>query len=188
LRFHPHHAPFTAAGAALHAVADAHPRLSANTWRPYIGIVGVLLGSIMATLGSRVTSFGIADLRGGLHLGFDEGAWMTTTFGLGQMLVGVACPYLGAIYGVRRIVLLGIGLFFIASLLAPLSPNLNAFLAMQFLAGAGSGTFIPLTISFIARSLPTRLIIYGIAVYAMNSEFSQNVGASLEGWYADHWS
>ncbi len=185
---HFHHPPVTAAGAALHPAATLHPRLSGDTLRPYIGILGVLLGSIMATLGSRVTTFGIADLRGGLHLGFDEGAWMTTSFGVGQMLIGVACPYLGAIFGVRRVLLSGIGLFFIASLLGPFSPNLNAFLAMQFLGGIGSGTFIPLTISFIARSLPTRLIVYGIAVYAMNSELSQNVGASLEGWYADNLS
>ena len=59
---------------------------------------------------------------------------------------------------------------------------------MQFLGGVGSGTFIPLTISFILRSLPAKLVVYGIAIYAMNSELSQNVAASLEGWYADHWS
>jgi DHA2 family multidrug resistance protein len=188
VKFHLHLPPVTAAGAALHPIAHIHPRLAADTLRPYVGILGVLLGSIMATLGSRVTTFGIADLRGGLHLGFDEGAWMTTSFGVGQMLVGVACPYLGAIFGVRRILLMGIGLFFIASLLGPFSPNLESFLATQFLAGIGTGTFIPLTISFIARSLPTRLIIYGIAVYAMNSELSQNVGASLEGWYSDNLS
>jgi MFS transporter, DHA2 family, multidrug resistance protein len=142
----------------------------------------------MSTFGSRVTSFGLADLRGGFHFGFDEGAWMTTSFGVGQMLVGVACPYLGAIFGVRRVLLLGIVLLFVASLLGPLSPNLSAFLAAQFLAGVGSGTFIPLTISFIVRSLPSRLVVYGLAVYAMNSELSQNVAASLEGWYADNWS
>lgn len=187
----PHLPPMTAAGAALHPIAQAHPRLSADTMRPYIGMLGVLLGSIMSTLGSRVTSFGLADLRGGLHVGFDEGAWMTTSFAIGQMLVGVSCPYLGAIFGVRRMLLLGIILLFVSSLLAPLSPNLQAFLAVQFLAGVGSGTFIPLTISFIARSLPSRLVIYGIAIYAMNSELSQNVAASLEGWYSDnlswHW-
>src|SRR5271163_3599716 len=142
----------------------------------------------MATLGSRVTSFGIADLRGGLHLGFDEGAWMTTSFGVGQMMIGVSCPYLGAIFGARRVLLWGIALFFIASLLGPFSPNLQAFLAAQFLAGVGSGTFIPLTISFVVRNLPARLVIYGIAIYAMNSELSQNVAASLEGWYSDHLS
>jgi MFS transporter, DHA2 family, multidrug resistance protein len=183
-----HLAPITAVGAALHPLARFHPRLNVDTIRPYVGILGVLLGAIMSTLGSRITTFGLADLRGGLHLGFDEGAWMTTSFALGQMAVGVSCPYLGVIFGVRRVLLLGIALLFMASLLAPLSPNLAAFLAMQFLAGVGSGTFIPLTISFIVRSLPARLIVYGIAVYAMNSELSQNVAASLEGWYSDNLS
>ncbi|MDB5403857.1 MAG: transporter [Rhodopila sp.] len=183
-----HLAPVSATGRALHAIADAHPRLSADTLRPYIGIFGVLLGSIIATLGGRVTSFGLADLRGGLQTGFDEGAWITTAFGIGQMVAGVASPYLGAIFGVRRVLLLGILAMFIASFLGPLSPNLNAFMAMQVLGGIGSGTFIPLTISFIIRSLPARLVVYGIAFYAMNSELSQNIAASLEGWYSDHWS
>ena len=112
----------------------------------------------------------------------------TTSFGVGQMLIGVCCPYLGGILGVRRVLLLGIVVFFTPSLLAPVSPNLPAFLAMQFLSGVGSGTFIPLSMGFIARSLPTRLIIYGVAIYAMNSELSQNVAASLEGWYTENLS
>lgn len=181
-----HLTPVTAAGVALRSVV--YPRLRADTLRPYIGILGVLLGAIMGTLGSRVTTFGLADLRGGLHAGFDEGAWITTSYGVGQMLVGVASPYLGAVFGVRRVLLLGILLFFLCSLLGPLSPNLNAFLVMQFLGGIGSGTFIPLTIGFILRNLPARLVVYALAVYAMNSELSQNVAASLEGWYSEHLS
>jgi DHA2 family multidrug resistance protein len=183
-----HLAPVSAAGRALHAIAPSHPRLRADSLRPYVGILGVLLGSIIATLASRVTTFGLADLRGGLQVGFDEGAWITTAFGIGQMMAGVASPYLGAIFGIRRVLLLAILLMFVASLLGPVSPNLKAFMTMQVLGGIGSGTFIPLTISFIIRSLPARLVIYGIAFYAMNSELSQNVAASLEGWYTDHWS
>lgn len=180
--------PVTAVGVALHAFAEHHPRLTMDGLRPYIGIAGVLIGSILGTLGSRTTSFGLLDLRGGLHAGFDEGAWITTSYGVGQMVMGVASPYMGAVFGVRRVLLLGMLLFFITSLVAPFSPNLSAFLVAQFLAGIGSGTFIPLTISFILRSLPARLVIYALAVYAMNSELSQNVAASLEGWYADHLS
>src|ERR1700722_5428229 len=159
-------APVSAVGVALDRIADFHPRWDSASARLYVGIFGVLLGSVMGVLGSRVTTFGLADLRGGLHAGFDEGAWITTSFGVGQMLVGVASPYLGAVFGVRRVLLLGIVLFFTASLLAPLSPNLQAFLTIHFLAGVGSGAFIPLTISFVIRSLPSRLIIYGIALYA----------------------
>jgi DHA2 family multidrug resistance protein len=184
-----HLRPVSAVGIALHEFSHLHPpRLHITDWRPYLGILGVLLGSIMGTLGSRATSFGLADLRGGLHAGFDEGAWITTSFGIGQMLVGVASPYLGAVFGARRVLLLGIILFFMMSLLSPLTHNLRSFLVMQALAGIGSGTFIPLTITFVVRSLPARLVVYGIAVYAMNSELSQNVAASLEGWYSDHLS
>jgi DHA2 family multidrug resistance protein len=178
----------TCAGIAVQASGTRFIRLSADSLRPYVGILGVLIGAILSFTGSRITTFGLADLRGGLHFGFDEGAWMTTSFGVGQMLVGVACPYLGAIFGVRRILLHGMALLFIASLLGPLSPNLTAFLTAQFLAGVGTGTFIPLTIGFIVRNLPQRLIVYGLAVYAMNSELSQNVSASLEGWYTDNLS
>src|ERR1700753_3329126 len=93
--------PVTAAGAALHFAGELVPRLPLDSWRPYIGLVGVLLGSAMGTLGSRVTTFGLADLRGGLSVGFDEGAWITTAVGLGQMLAGVCSPYLGRIFAVR---------------------------------------------------------------------------------------
>jgi len=178
-------APITSAGVASHATGWTPHRLSADSLRPYVGIVGVLIGAILSFTGSRITTFGLADMRGGLHFGFDEGAWMTTSFGVGQMLIGVACPYLGALFGVRRVLLHGMALLFIASLLGPLSPNLPAFLTAQFLAGVGTGTFIPLTIGFIVRNLPQRLVLYGLAVYAMNSELSQNVSASLEGWYTD---
>jgi DHA2 family multidrug resistance protein len=167
---------------------QAAPQTEKITARPYIGLIGVLLGATMSTLGSRTTTFGLADLRGGLHAGFDAGAWITTSFGVGQMLIGVASPYLGAVFGVRRVLLIGIIVFFMTSLLGPWSPNLKAFLVMQFLGGIGSGTFIPLTVSYILRSLPKGLVIYGISIYAMNSELSQNVAASLEGWYTDHLS
>ena len=184
-----HLRPVTAAGIALHSIAHLHPpRLHVGDWRCYVGLTGVLLGSVLGVLGTRISSFGLADLRGGLHAGFDEGAWITTCFGIGQMLVGVASPYLGAVFGARRVLLLGIVLFFTTSLLSPLANSLNGFLALQVLAGAGSGTFIPLTISFVVRNLPAQLVVYGIALYAMNSELSQNVAASLEGWYADHLS
>jgi DHA2 family multidrug resistance protein len=180
--------PLSAAGLALARLAHVELRLPEGSLRVYVGLVGVLIGSLISTLGSRVTTFGLADLRGGLSAGFDEGAWITTSFGVGQMLMGVASPYLGAVFGVRRVLLLGILQFFLTSLLAPLSPNLTAFLVVQFLGGIASGTFIPLTISFIVRSLPARTVVFGIAIYAMNSELSQNIGASLEGWYSDNWS
>jgi MFS transporter, DHA2 family, multidrug resistance protein len=171
------------------AIASATPdgRVS-GSFAPYVGLLGVLLGTMMSTLDTRVTVFGLADLRGALDTGFDEGAWITTVLGIGQLIGGICCPYLATVIGPRRMLLGAILVFFVATVLAPFSPNLRAYLVAEFLGGLGSGTFIPLTIIFILRHIPKGLMVYGLAIYAMNSEFSQNIAASLEGFYTDHWS
>lgn len=174
--------------ATKHEAAPAATASEAIGWRPFAGLLGVVLGSMIATLGTRVTTFGLADLRGSLGAGFDEGAWITTAFGLGQLISGISCPYLASVAGGRRILLTGIIVSFFAFLIAPLAHNIDGYLIAQFLAGLGTGTFIPLTIIFIVTRLPKPLLAFGIAIYAMNLEISLNVAASLEGFYIDHLS
>ncbi|TAL98712.1 MAG: MFS transporter [Paraburkholderia sp.] len=155
---------------------------------PMIGIFAVLIGSIISTLAGRLTSFGLADIRGAVHAGFDEGAWISTVFTVSQMLMGPLTVWLSATFGPRRVLLVSATVFAAACIMLPLSPDLPTFIALYAVAGLSSGTFVPLTLSFVLRNLPARLAVYGVAVYAMNSELSQNISASLEGWYSDHWS
>ena len=158
---------------------------------PWLGLLAVLLGTFMSTLTGRLSTFGLTDVRGALHAGFDEGAWITTAFTVAQMLITPIAVWVGTIYGPRRILIVAALEFAFASFLLPFSQNLTTFLVLQFLAGLGSGCFIPLTLSFILRNMPPRLWAYGIALYALNLELSLNISASLEGWYIDnltwHW-
>jgi DHA2 family multidrug resistance protein len=165
--------------------AQSRPTISA---RPYIGVLAVLLGSIISTLDSRITSFGLADVRGGVHASFDEGAWVTTSFTVGQMLVGPVSAWLGAVFGVRRVLMLSAGTLAVSNLLLPFSPNIGWVLAFQMISGISSGTFIPLTIGFVVQNLPPKMVIYGVAAYSMSLELSLNIAASIEGWFCDNWS
>jgi DHA2 family multidrug resistance protein len=86
-------------------------------------------------------------------------------------------------------VLLGASIAFaLISLLTPFCTNLPALLAMQFLGGAASGFFIPLTLSFVLLNTPPKYWAFGIALYALNLELSLNISASLEGFYVEHLS
>ena len=131
----------------------AHPRPIISP-RPYIGVLAVLLGSIISTLDSRITTFGLADVRGAVHASFDEGAWVTTALTVGQMLIGPVSPWLGAVFGVRRVLMISATVFAISNLLLPFSPNVGWVLAFQMISGIASGTFIPLTIGFVVLNLP----------------------------------
>jgi DHA2 family multidrug resistance protein len=178
-----------AVGRTLSSPADRaaqHPPVI--TARPLIGILAVLLGSLISTLDSRITNFGLADVRGAVHAGFDEGAWIPTAFTVGQMLMGPVSVWLGMVFGVRRLLMISCVIFAISNSLLPFSPSLGFVLTFQMISGLASGTFIPLTIGFVAQNLPPRLVVYGVAAYVLNLELSLNIAASIEGWFSDYWS
>ena len=151
------------------------------TTRPYIGVIAVLLGSVISTLDSRITSFGLADVEGAVHAGFDEGAWITTALTVGQMMVGPVSAWLGMVFGTRRILIISCSVFAISNLLLPFSPSLNFVLAYQFVSSLSSGTFIPLTIGFVVQSLPPRMVVYEVAAYSINLELSLNIAGLGQG-------
>jgi MFS transporter, DHA2 family, multidrug resistance protein len=165
--------------------AHAPPAISA---RPFIGVLAVLIGAIISTLDSRITSFGLADVRGAVHAGFDEGAWITTAFTVGQMMIGPISAWLGGVFGPRRVLTISVVVFGISNSLLPLSPNLGYVFAFQAISGLASGTFIPLAIGFVVQNLPAQMVIYGVAAYSLNLELSLNIAASIEGWFDDYWS
>jgi DHA2 family multidrug resistance protein len=155
---------------------------------PWLGLFAVLMGTFISTLNGRLSTFGLADIRGAVGAGFDEGAWITTAQTTGQMFITLAAVWMGSAYGPRR-VLMGASISFaIISLLTPYCTTLPLLLTMQFLGGLASGFFIPLTLSFILLNTPPKYWAFGIALYALNLELSLNISASLEGWYVEHHS
>jgi DHA2 family multidrug resistance protein len=178
-----------AAGRTLCSPADRaaqHRPVIAS--RPLIGILAVMLGSLISTLDSRITNFGLADVRGAVHAGFDEGAWITTAFTVGQMMMGPISVWVGMVFGPRRVLMIACAVFAASNFLLPFSPDLRFVLVFQTISGLSSGTFIPLTLGFVAQNLPPRLVVYGVAAYVLNLELSLNIAASIEGWFDEYWS
>jgi DHA2 family multidrug resistance protein len=155
---------------------------------PWLGLVAVLMGTFISTLNGRLSTFGLADIRGAVGSGFDEGAWITTAQTAAQMFITLAAIWMGATYGSRRVLIGASIAFAVISLLTPYSASLSMLLTMQFLGGLASGCFIPLTLSFILLNMPPKYWAFGIALYALNLELSLNISASLEGWYVEHYS
>ena len=175
-------APASTAGVTAPTLAVAPTSI------PWVGLIAVLMGTFISTLNGRLSTYGLADIRGAVSAGFDEGAWITTAQTTAQMFVTLAAIWMGAAYGPRRVLMGASILFAIISLLTPYSATLPMLLTMQFLAGLASGCFIPLTLSFILLNTPPKYWAFGIAIYALNLELSINISASLEGWYVENHS
>src|SRR5271163_1880247 len=114
---------------------------------PWLGLLAVLMGTFISTLNGRLSTFGLADIRGAVHAGFDDGAWITTAQTAAQMFIAPIAIWVGGVYGPRRVLLDAAAAFAVISLIEPFSTNLPMLLGLQFAGGLASGCFIPLTLS-----------------------------------------
>src|SRR5277367_920472 len=167
---------------------NAHDTQPVVTTNPLLGVAGVLLGALIATCTGRLMSVGLADIRGALHLGVDEGSWINTAFNASMMFIGPFSVYLGGLLGPRRVLLACAWIFTVVSFLIPFCHSFEVVIALLVIAGLSAGTFYPLTLSFVLRNLPMRFVLLGIAMYAMDIVFTTNMATSLEAWYMNHLS
>jgi MFS transporter, DHA2 family, multidrug resistance protein len=164
---------------------DAHPIL---TTHPLLGVAGVLLGALIATCTGRLMSVGLADIRGALHLGVDEASWINTTFNASMMFIGPFSVYLGGLLGPRRVLLACAWIFTAVSFLIPFCHSLSLVIALLIVGGLTAGTFYPLTLSFVLRSLPIRFVLLGIAMYATDIVFTTDMAQAWESFFMEHLS
>src|SRR5262249_9646786 len=111
-----------------------------------------------------------------------------TAFNMGVIFIGIFCVFLAAYYGIRRVLLISGAVFTITTFLMPFAPTVGVMIALQAIAGLASGSFYSLTMTFVARNLPPKLIIFGIAAYGLDVIATNNVAALIEGFYIDHLS
>lgn len=155
-------------------------------YHPLLGVAAVVVGAFISTINTRVTTVGLADIRGGLSLGFDEGSWLSTVFGAAQMVVCLSAAWFSIVLGPRRNLLWSSAIFLIASGLPPLTRDPSLLLAFQIVRGLAVGTFIPSTIGFILHELPPRWWSWGLAAYGFRFVFSQNISSSIEAFYDEN--
>jgi hypothetical protein len=65
------------------------------TIHPLLEIAGVLLGALIATCAGRLMNVGLPEIRGALHFGVYEGAWINSAFNAFVMFIGPFSVYLG---------------------------------------------------------------------------------------------
>jgi DHA2 family multidrug resistance protein len=159
---------------------------AAERYHPLLGVAAVVIGAFISTINTRVTTVGLADIRGGLSLGFDEGSWLTTVFGAAQMVVCLPAAWFSLVLGPRRILLWSSSIFLITSILPPLTRDPALLIGLQLVRGLAVGIFIPAAIPFILRELPRRWWTWGLAAYAFRFVFSQNISSSIEAFYDEN--
>ncbi len=159
-----------------------------------LGVFGAVLGSLLSNLNTRLSVFAIADLRGGVGLGQDEGAWVTEAYNVAEIAIVPLTPWLAGIISPRRAIASAVALQALAGVAIPSATSYPMLLVLRFLQGVGGGALIPLLLATVLRFLPIYQRVWGFAVYAlvttltpMLSETTSGLLSEDFGWQAIFW-
>src|SRR5215469_2385370 len=168
------------------APSSASPFPADLSHSPLLGILGVLLGAAIVTITGRLLTLGLADLRGNVGIGYDEGTWISSAFNVGLMFIGPLSVYLGALVGPRRVLLACALVFTVICAFLPLVHSYSLLIFLLAIAGLTSGTFYPLTLTFALRNIPLRYLALVLALYVFCIEGAVNFAPSLYGYFRNH--
>lgn len=168
-------------------VAPSAPTLPATFGpRIAIGLAGVLLAVLVAGLNENVTKMALADIRGGMGIGRDEGSWLVSLYAASSVSAMAFAPWCAATFSLRRFTLTMLAAFMLLGALCPLAPNLPVLLLLRTLQGAAGGALPPMLMTVALRFLPPGIKLYGLASYALTATFGPSLGMPLAALWTEY--
>ncbi|MGZ9741722.1 MFS transporter [Pseudomonas sp. GNP012] len=154
--------------------------------RIIIGLVGVLLAVLVSGLNEMVTKVALADIRGALAIGYDEGTWLVACYTATSVAAMAFAPWCAVTFSLRRFTLCAISLFTLLGVLCPFAPNYESLLLLRTLQGLAGGALPPMLMTVALRFLPANVKLYGLAGYALTATFGPGLGTPLAGLWTEY--
>jgi MFS transporter, DHA2 family, multidrug resistance protein len=154
--------------------------------RIIIGLIGVLIAVLVSGLNEMVTKVALADIRGALAIGYDEGTWLVASYTATSVAAMAFAPWCSVTFSLRRFTLWAIGVFSVLGVLCPFAPNYESLLLMRTLQGLAGGALPPMLMTVALRFLPANVKLYGLAGYALTATFGPGLGTPLAGLWTEY--
>ena len=162
--------------------ASTSPCLAGS--RPYI-LAATILASAMGFIDGSVVTIALPSIEGDLSAPFQTIQWVVNgyTLTLGSViLIGGAA---GDRYGRRRVFLIGIAIFTLASIACALAPSITMLVGARLVQGGGAALMIPQSLAILSASFPKTVRGQAIGLWAAASAITTALGPPLGGLLID---
>ena len=162
--------------------AAEKPRGLEQKWRI---LITVMFGLFMVILDSTIVNIAFPTLRAQFGASLADAQWVISIYVLALGITTPVSGFLADKFHIKRMYLLGLGIFAFGSLLCGLAPSLPLLIAARALQGFGGGIAQPLGPAQLYRAFPpkeqgTAFGILGIALVVAPA-----LGPILGGWLVD---
>src|SRR5437867_12999991 len=108
----------------------------------------------MVTLDNLVVTTALPVIREDLHAGLSGLEWTVNAYTLTFAVLLITGAALGDRFGRRRLFVIGLGIFTLASAAAALAPSIDVLIAARAVQGLGGAIVTPLTLTILRSAVP----------------------------------
>ena len=151
-------------------------------------LAATILASSMAFIDGTVVNVALPALQANLNATAADVQWVIESYALllsALLLVGGS---LGDHYGRRRVFVLGVVIFAVASGLCGFAGNIRQLIAARALQGFGAALLVPGSLAIISNSFSKQERGRAIGVWSGFSAITTGIGPVLGGWLIEHLS
>lgn len=164
------------------AVATGSTRATGG--RRWLALGAIALAVSLVIMDATIANVALPVVIEDIHLTATEAQWMNAIYALVFAGLILTSGRLGDLYGRRRLLLLGLALFGVASLFAGSADSGTALIAARFAQGLGAAAIFPSTLStinamFTGRDRGIAFAVYGAMIGGMAA-----LGPLVGGWLA----
>jgi DHA2 family multidrug resistance protein len=157
---------------------------------PYHGIitVSVMMATIMQSLDSTIANVALPRMQGTLSATQDQMGWVLTSYIVAAAITIPLTGWLAGEFGRRKVFLVSIFLFTLASALCGLAQSLPQIVLFRFLQGVGGAALVPLSQAVLFDINPREKFGRAMSIWGMGVTMGPVLGPALGGWLTEDYN
>lgn len=163
----------------------AAARPGVNKW---LVALSVLLGSVMGAIDTSVVNVALAHIQASYGVTIQQVTWVSTSYLIAVVIVMPLTAWLGTVLGRRRVYLLSVLLFTVASAFCGLSRTLGQLIFFRVVQGLGGGALQPIAQAIMRETFPPEEQGQAMGFFGMIVLLGPAIGPTLGGWLTDNYS
>jgi EmrB/QacA subfamily drug resistance transporter len=155
------------------------PPIQANLW---IVLLVLTLGYFMILIDTTIVNVALPTMEKGLNAGFDQVLWVVNAYILVYAVLLITAGRLGDIFGPKRLFLVGLGVFTLASAACGLSQDASQLILFRVAQGVGAALLTPQTLSILSNIFPPERRGAAFGILSSVAGLAVVVGPTVGGW------
>jgi len=155
--------------------------------RPMLTL-SIMLATLIQTLDSTIANVALPHMQGTLSASQDEITWVLTSYIVAAAIATPLTGWLSDRLSTKRLLVISIAGFTVASALCGLSESLAQIVASRLLQGIFGASLVPLSQSILLDINPREKQGQAMAVWGMGVMVGPILGPTLGGWLTDSYN